>query len=330
MKRVLITGAAGSVGTALTRDLLSEGVIVCALDNSEDALFNLKENIKAEGLKDNFRDFLGDIRDLSRIKLAMQGCTEVYHCAALKHVELCEYNSFEAIRTNIDGTSNIIQSSLEKNIEKVLITSSDKAVNPTSIMGATKLVAEKLFIAANNHTGKSKTRFGVVRFGNVWDTNGSVGRIFAHQIKNNQDLTVTDLGMTRFFITMKEAIKLCKDAMKEMVGGEIFTRSMGAVSIGEIAKAFLKYNLSCSIKIVGNKKGEKLYEELFTDVESSRTIYRDNTFITIPERFDLSLPVESEIEIKYGNSKKILSSLRSDSNDVELISADNFVSSLME
>ena len=109
MKRVLITGAAGSVGTALTRNLLKEGNVVCALDSSEDGLFNLKKNIKTEGLIKNFRGFLGDIRDLSRIKLAMQGCEEVYHCAALKHVELCEYNSFEAIRTNIEGTNNIIQ-----------------------------------------------------------------------------------------------------------------------------------------------------------------------------------------------------------------------------
>ena len=251
----------------------------------------------------NLRDFLGDIRDYSRLNFALNGCSEVYHCAALKHVGLCEYNPFEAVRTNIVGTNNIIEASIKNKVSKAILTSSDKAVNPTSMMGSSKLVAEKLFISGNNITGNSQTKFGVVRFGNVWDTNGSVGRIFARQIKQNMNLTITDENMTRFFIDMKGAIDLCQHAMKEVIGGEIFTRSMGATSIGKLAKEFLKNYPHISYEIIGRKNGEKLYEELFTDLEALRTFKVDNTYITIPEQTNIRSRLNENINNKYKTQK---------------------------
>lgn len=319
MIRTLITGAAGSVGKSLTLQLLKEGQRVCAFDNSEDALFKLRKSVKDKNLDENLRDFLGDIRDLSRLRMALKGCDEVYHCAALKHVGICEYNPFEAIQTNILGTNNVVSACIQENIKKVILTSSDKAVNPTSMMGASKLVAEKNFIAANNITGLNQTKFGVVRFGNVWNTNGSVGRIFLAQINNNKDLTITDKNMTRFFIKMQDALDLCRHAMRNLIGGEIFTRSMGAISIGDLAEAFLKNKPNLTFKIIGRSNGEKLYEELFTEFEAARSYKENDTYITIPERYNFGSNLNEQIELKYNNAIKCKYALRSDSPEVENI-----------
>ena len=332
MKRILITGAAGSIGSALTYDLLQNknGGIVCALDSSEDGLFRLRQNARSLGIDENLRDFLGDIRDLERIKFAMDSCTEVYHCAALKHVHLSEYNPFEAIRTNIDGTNNIVQAALEGSVEKAIITSSDKAVNPTSMMGSTKLVAEKLFIAANKYSVSKNKRFGVVRFGNVWNSNGSVGRIFLEQLKNGKDLTITDVNMTRFFITMDNAIQLCKYSISHMIGGEIFTRSMGSASIKDIANEFIKSNKDLKCKIIGPKVGEKLYEELFTELESLRTIYKDETYITIPEKYDFPSDIDNDLEFAYKEFQRCKVPLRSDSKSAISVDIANLVSRIIQ
>ena len=182
MKRVLVTGAGGSIGSALVKRLLADGHVVCAFDNNEDALFHLNKSYSSEDEKRRLKIFLGDVRDTNRLSQAMAEVNDVYHCAALKHVELCEYNPFEALKTNIEGTNNIIKAALDAGANKVLITSSDKAVNPSSTMGASKLFSEKLIISANNYTGSKDIRFGCVRFGNVWDTNGSVGQIFKTQV----------------------------------------------------------------------------------------------------------------------------------------------------
>ncbi len=329
MKRILVTGAAGSVGRALVIDLLKEGNTVCAFDNQEDGLFNLRQNIKSINLENNLKDFLGDIRDLPRITMALDGCDEVYHCAALKHVGLCEYNSFEAINTNILGTNNIVNACIKVNISSAILTSSDKAVNPTSMMGTSKLVAEKLFIAGNNIGGSGSTRFGVVRFGNVWDTNGSVGRIFSDQINKNKDLAITDENMTRFFIDMQSAVDLCKYAMVNVVGGEIFTRSMGAATILDLAKEFLKRKPNLGYKIIGRLAGEKLYEELFTELESFRTIKKDNTYITIPEKFIFEGKINKLIKEKYEGIPICNKPLRSDSINVENIDLKALVDDIL-
>ena len=329
MRRILVTGAAGSVGTALVFDLLKEGNIVCAFDNQEDGLFNLRQKVKNHNLENNLRDFLGDIRDLNRILIALNGCDQVYHCAALKHVGLCEYNSFEAINTNILGTNNIVNACIKENISRAILTSSDKAVNPTSMMGTSKLVAEKLFISGNNIGGSGSTKFGIVRFGNVWNTNGSVGRIFLNQIKKNKDLTITDQNMTRFFIDMQSAIDLCKYSMVNVIGGEIFTRSMGAANIVDLAKEFLKEKPNLGYKIIGRLPGEKLYEELFTELESFRTIYKDNTYITIPEKFNFGDNINELLKEKYDDFVMCKQPLRSDSKNINSIDLKSFVEEIM-
>lgn len=216
--RVLVTGACGSVGSALVRRLLDDGYTVCAFDQSEDGLFKLDQELKALA-GGRLRSFLGNVRDENRLRRAFEGVKVVFHCAALKHVYISEYNPFEAMQTNIEGAHNVIQAAIAANVEKVVLTSSDKAVNPTSTMGATKLLGERLFIAANHYAGSHKTRFACVRFGNVLNSNGSVLQIFRRQLENDQPLTITSTGMTRFFISMDQAVDLCLHAADEMVGG---------------------------------------------------------------------------------------------------------------
>ena len=205
-KRVLVTGACGTIGSEITKKFLDLGAIVCAFDNYENGLFNLQKTYKSRNKK-NLRIFLGSIRDLDRLSKAMNKVDYVVHCAALKHVEISEYNSFEAVLTNIVGVQNIIDVALNHNIKKVLFTSSDKAVNPSSVMGTTKLMGEKLIIAANNYAGDKVTRFASVRFGNVLDSSGSVIRVFKQQLKEKKALTITSSQMTRYFINIEQAIK---------------------------------------------------------------------------------------------------------------------------
>ena len=184
---------------------------------------------------------LGDIRDLQRLEVALSGVDYVYHLAANKHVYLSEYNPSEAIGTNVDGTHNIIKAALVNNVKKVLLTSSDKAVNPSSTMGASKLLSERLFISANTYHSSSNTSFSVLRFGNVWDTNGSVARIFNSQGLSNKPITLTSPDMTRFFLTKSDAVSFCIQSMNQMVGSEIFVKNMGACRIDSIAKHFADF-----------------------------------------------------------------------------------------
>ena len=280
--RYLITGAAGSVGSRLVMKLLSRGHIVCAFDNSENGLFKLKSQLEKTSWGDNARYFLGDIRDSSRLLRAMSSVQYVIHCAALKHVEMSEINSMEAIATNINGTKNVVEACIDCRVSRAVFTSSDKAVNPTSLMGATKLIGERLFTSANNLAGSAETNFSSVRFGNVLDTSGSVMEIFRNCIKQSQPFPITDLEMTRFFLTMNEAVELCLFALERALGGEIFVRTMGAGSILKLAQAMAGRS-RVDYEVIGAKVGEKLWEELITKVESSRTVKIDEYFTVVPE-----------------------------------------------
>jgi len=319
--RILVTGACGSVGSALVQRLLDDGHIVCAFDQSEDGLFRLDQKLKGKD-GDRLRLFLGDVRDESRLRRAMEGVTVVFHCAALKHVYLSEYNPFEAMQTNITGTNNIIQAAVAAGVERVVITSSDKAVNPTSTMGATKLLGERLFIAANHHAGSHQTRFACVRFGNVLNSNGSVLQIFERQLYNGLPLTITSTGMTRFFITMSQAVDLCLTAAIGMVGGEIFVMSMGCCDIMSLAKA-ISGNRPLNYVEIGHKPGEKLYEELVTESEVPRTVRAGDTYVILPDTVDI-MPVELRKQYaKYEELPRLVKPLRSDENlisDTEVIS----------
>ena len=206
----------------------------------------------------------------------------IFHCAASKHVGLSEYNPFEAVKTNVLGCQNVIDAAISNRVPKVLFTSSDKAVNPTGTMGATKLIGEKLFVSANNYVGNRKTSFACVRFGNVLNTNGSVLTIFEKQLEEGKQLTVTDSRMTRFFISMEEAASLCMTSAEKMLGGEIFILSMGCCDIPTLARAYVG-DISYQYDEVGCIPGEKLYEELFTETEAKRTVASNKYYVILPE-----------------------------------------------
>lgn len=297
--RVLVTGACGSVGSALVRRLLEEGHTVCAFDQNEDGLFQLEQELRDGGGR--LRLFLGSVRDEDRLIRAMDGVKIVFHCAALKHVSFSEYNPFEAMQTNVVGTNNVIRAAIATDASRVILTSSDKAVNPTSTMGATKLLGERLFVAANHHTGSHKTRFACVRFGNVLNSNGSVLHIFRRQLANDCPLTITSTKMTRFFISMAQAVELSIDAATRMVGGEIFVLSMGSADIISLAKA-VNGKKSFRIDEIGLKPGEKLYEDLVTEDEAPRTVQLGNMFVILPSTIDM---MPDDVRTKYSVYEKL-------------------------
>jgi UDP-N-acetylglucosamine 4,6-dehydratase/5-epimerase len=310
--RILVTGACGSVGSAMVERFLGEGHTVCAFDHNENGLFKLDQNFK-DKYRSQLRLFVGDIRDVDRLYKAFECVNIVYHCAALKHVYLSEYNPFEAMQTNIAGTNNVINAAVRANVDKVIYTSSDKAVNPTSTMGATKLLGERLITAANQHTGEHNTKFASVRFGNVLNTSGSVLSIFRGQIKNSQPLTITSKDMTRFFLSMSHALDLCVHAAGNMVGGEIFVKNMGCCSIMSLAKAVSRTS-DFKYEIIGHKPGEKAYEELITQSEVERTVYSGSWYTILPDTLDSASLVAAEYRKCYGKLQHIDGPVTSDSN----------------
>lgn len=331
MARILITGAAGSIGKELSMRLINEGHTICAFDCNEDSLFRLRMDLRQKNneLQKYIRYFLGDVRDKNRLNFALRGVDIVFHCAALKHVTFCEYNPTEAVATNILGSQNVIESSITNGVKKVIITSSDKAVNPSSVMGASKLVSERLFISANSLVGNQLTRFSCVRFGNVWNTNGSVGKIFKNQIEKKINLTITDKRMTRFFVTMEDAISLCINSSIIMKGGETFVLDMGVANIFEIAKKFSQLNNNISINEIGINPGEKLYEELYTEVEGKRTIFKDGLYVILPEINDINNCFSEVLEC-YKNEKIVGNALRSDSKKVKKADIDLLVKDILK
>ena len=311
--RILVTGACGSIGSKLVKKLLYDGNIVCAFDQSEDGLFKLDQELRAKH-NDKLKLFVGSVRDEDRVLRAFNGVDVVFHCAALKHVYLSEYNPFEAMQTNIIGTNNIINAAINAGVDRVVFTSSDKAVNPSSTMGATKLLGERLMTAANNYAGNHNTKFSSVRFGNVLNTNGSVLQIFKKQIQNKIPLTITSSDMTRFFLTMEQSIDLCMYAANHMIGGEIFVMSMGCCRIMDLAKVLCDKK-TFEYSIIGHKSGEKPYEELVTDSEVQRTIYKDNMYIIIPDTLNImQQAMQENYNKKYSKFKKLESPLKSDND----------------
>lgn len=307
--RVLITGACGSVGSALVRRLLGEGMTICAFDQSEDGLFHLDQEL--QGGHGRLRLFLGNVRDEDRVFRAMDGVDIVFHCAALKHVYFSEYNPFEAMQTNVVGTNNVIRAAIAADVSRVILTSSDKAVNPTSTMGATKLLGERLFVAANHHTGTHKTRFACVRFGNVLNSNGSVLQIFRRQLEREVPLTITSSKMTRFFISMEQAVDLCVDGAAQMAGGEIFVLSMGSCDVLGLARV-VNGTKPFRFNEIGLKPGEKLYEDLVTEDEAPRTVRIGNTYVILPSTIDM-LPEDVRRKYsKYEKLPRLTGALRSD------------------
>ncbi|MDF9745855.1 SDR family NAD(P)-dependent oxidoreductase [Natrinema salsiterrestre] len=288
-KQVLITGGCGSIGSHLVHEVLSEDPeVVRVLDTNEKGLFDLQKSLADEA---PVRYLLGDVRDQNRLKLAMENIDVVFHAAALKHVTLNEYNPFETVQTNVEGTQNVIQAALDEEIESFVAVSTDKASNPTSVMGATKLLSERLVIAANTYKGERETRFGCVRFGNVLASSGSVVPLFMDQIRSGGPVTVTNPEMTRFIMPISEAAELVLDAHERMTSGEVFVLKMPALQIGTLARAMIeeyapKYgynNSDIEIDIIGARPGERVHEKLISTDESSGTRELDDMFVILPQ-----------------------------------------------
>jgi len=281
-KTILVTGGTGTIGSKLVEALLKEGpkqIRVFSRDESKQ--YELLEHLQHHP---KLRFLIGDIRDAERLELALQGVDIVFHAAALKHVPFCEYNPFEAVKTNIIGPQNVIKMALKNKVSKVIAISTDKVVNPIGIMGISKLMMERLFVNANYYKGNSKTIFSCVRFGNVLWARGSVLKLWEQQVKNDRSLTITDKEMTRFFMSQDDAIDLTFTAARLMKGGEIFVFKMHSIKILDLAKIFLqKYfpNKKVNLKVVGKRAGEKLHEELIGTNEGESEIFENKKMFII-------------------------------------------------
>jgi UDP-N-acetylglucosamine 4,6-dehydratase len=254
-KRILITGGTGSFGQAFTAHALKELPIKTLCIFSRDELKQAEMASRFEGEK-RLRFFVGDVRDRDRVKAAMEGVDLVIHAAAMKRVEACEYNPFEAIQTNILGTQNVVREAIAQKVSHVMALSTDKAVNPVNLYGATKLCLEKIVTANNNVVGKRGTKLACVRYGNVAGSRGSVIHTFREQLPSGV-FTVTDERMTRFWITLPQAVAFVLDSIQKMEGGEVFTPRLPSFKVTDLAKAF---NDKAVFDIVGIRQGEKLHE----------------------------------------------------------------------
>lgn len=277
-KTVLVTGGTGSFGNRFVSLLLKHSKIQKLIVFSRD---ELKQSEMITRFPDpRLRFFIGDVRDLHRLQRAFQGVDYVIHAAALKQVPALEYNPFEAVLTNVMGAENIINAALDCGVRGVVALSTDKAANPINLYGATKLCAEKLFVAGNSYAGSGKTRFSVVRYGNVVGSRGSVIPLF---LKMKQEgathLPITDDRMTRFWITLDQGVSLVLRALGGMKGGEIFVPKIASMKVIALAKAVVP---GAKIKIVGIRPGEKLHETLLTEDEATRAVDRDGCFIIEP------------------------------------------------
>jgi UDP-N-acetylglucosamine 4,6-dehydratase len=275
-KNILITGGTGSFGKKYTEIILSKykpnKIIIFSRDE-------LKQYEMAQAFNDKcMRYFIGDVRDAERLNEAMQDVDFVIHAAALKHVPVAEYNPMECIKTNIDGAQNVIKAAIKNNVEKVIALSTDKASGPINLYGATKLASDKLFVAANNIVGKKKTRFAVVRYGNVVGSRGSVVPFFQKLINEGaKELPITDENMTRFLITLEDGVKFVLNDFERMHGGEIFIPKIPSMKMTDLAKA-LAPNLPH--KIIGIRPGEKMHEVMITANDS--VIEYDDHYVITP------------------------------------------------
>jgi len=273
----LITGGAGSFGQKCTQVLLKEHnpKVVRLYDHNEFAIVEMERRFKDVRL----RFLTGDVRDKERLSRAMEGVDIVFHAAALKHVPVCEYNPAEAIKTNIQGTMNCIDAAIDNEVERAVLISTDKAVSPVNLYGATKLCAEKLFIQGNSYVGTRRTRLGGVRYGNVVGSRGSVVPLFFGQ-RENGVLTLTDERMTRFWITLEQGVKFVLQAIERMEGGEIFIPKIPSMKIVDLAKVIAPEG---KIEVNGIRPGEKIHELLMTPEEARHTKEYDRYFIIEPE-----------------------------------------------
>lgn len=322
-KTILVTGGTGSFGKAFTKYVLThynpKKIIIYSRDEFKQ--FNMANDFKE--YKDKLRFFIGDVRDLERLKRAFEGVDYVVHAAAMKQVPACEYNPNEAIKTNIHGAQNIINAALDCGVKKVVALSTDKAVNPVNLYGGTKLVSDKLFIAANAYAGSKDICFSIVRYGNVAGSRGSIIPVFKNIIENGGNaLPITDYRMTRFWISLDEGVKLVIKALEEAKGGETFISKIPSFKITDLAQAMLP---GCEMPEIGIREGEKLHEIMVT-VEDSMTTYEyDKHYIVYPQMVwsDVKRPTPTGRKVEEGFSY-------SSGNNTEWLSVEDIKKRLAE
>ena len=286
-KTILITGGTGSLGRALTKKLLEQNAkTVRIFSRNENKQIEMESEFNEEK---RLRFFLGDVRDSERLFTALEDVDIVFHAAALKHVPKIEYNPFESIKTNVIGSQNVIDNSLKQNVQKVIAISTDKAVSPLNTYGATKLLMEKLFVSANNYLNREKyrTRFHAVRYGNVLGSSGSVIPKFIQQIKSNEKIRITDSAMTRFNITMDNALDLIINTAKIGKGSEIFIPKLKAYNIMDVKSALFDLLHETEYEEVGIRPGEKLHETLINEDEMKYTWKINDMFMITNPHYEL-------------------------------------------
>lgn len=275
-KRILVTGGTGSIGSEIVKQLLKyepKQIRVYSRDDSKQ--FELQQQLDNEGDKNLLRFLIGDIRDKDRLNRAFNNIDIVFHAAALKHVSFCENNPFEAIKTNVTGTQNVLDLAIDNRVERVIAISSDKAVYPNTVLGISKLMMERLVIAASNYSGYPEIKFSVVRFGNVINSRGSVIPLWINQIKQGKNITVTHEKMERYFMSTTDAVNLVFMAATIMLGNEIFVLKMPKFKIHDLAVEIIKRHSNgkkVDIEIIGIREKEKMDEKLFTDEEADLMI----------------------------------------------------------
>ncbi|MGE3277295.1 MAG: UDP-N-acetylglucosamine 4,6-dehydratase (inverting) [Vicinamibacterales bacterium] len=277
---VLVTGGTGSFGRRFVQHALAElhprKLIVFSRDELKQ---HEMRDAFPEGPSSPIRYFVGDVRDRDRLGRALHGVDVVVHAAAMKQVPACEYNPFEAVQTNIIGAKNVIDAAIDAGVTRVMALSTDKAVSPVNLYGATKLVAEKLFVQANVYVGDRPTRFSCVRYGNVIGSRGSVVPRFVQQRASGR-VTITDPRMTRFWLTLEQGVRFVVRCTTEMIGGEVFVPRLPSVSLLDVARVLAP---GCELDEIGVRSGEKLHEQLISDEEIPRTLERDGLFVIQPK-----------------------------------------------
>ncbi|MFD1446462.1 SDR family NAD(P)-dependent oxidoreductase [Oceanobacillus profundus] len=301
-KKILIIGGTGTIGKSIVQAVMKDDPQVIKIFSRDEYKQYLLQN--ELGNTDIVRFIIGDIRDYDSLFSAMHNTDYVFHLAAMKHVDTCEYNPLEGVKTNVLGTNNVIKAAISQNVKKVVFTSSDKANSPTNTYGATKLIAERLISSAQSDNEKGKTIFASVRFGNVMGSSGSVIPLFKEQVMKNKKITLTDKNMTRFMMSLNQATQLTIKSMKEAKGGEVFVLKMPVIKLGDLVDIIVeemceKYKINneeIDIEIIGLRPGEKMYEELMTYDESREAWELPDMYV---------IPGKSNMEYIHSNAKKL-------------------------
>jgi UDP-N-acetylglucosamine 4,6-dehydratase/UDP-glucose 4-epimerase len=312
-KKILITGGTGSLGRALTKRLLAEKVDVIRIFSRNE---NKQVTMQDEFNDDRLRFLIGDIRDLPRLERALEGIDIVFHAAALKHVPVIEKNPFEAINTNVIGSRNVVEACLSENVSKVVGVGTDKAVSPLNTYGATKLLMEKIFTTASNYLDKDKhkTKFISLRYGNVLGSSGSVIPKFIDQIKSNKKITITDPGMTRFSITMDEALDFILDSTIHGHGSEVFIPKLRSYKIDDVKIVLQELLGNTGEEKIPVRQGEKFHETLINIDETRTTLESESKYIILQNKLS-----DQEINERYPGYKKMILSKPYSSDNVERI-----------